>query len=150
MTDPPPVRAGTIVGERTPGSGVWVVLPTYQEAENIGPIAAAVLEALPGATLLVVDDGSPDGTGRLADEMASADPCITGATRSALLSTTGPISAGRTAGSWLKSASIWTTIAAPPSIARPNPSRYARPRPCFALRWRTRTRSSAAASSSAW
>ena len=76
MTDPPPVRAGTIVGERTPGSGVWVVLPTYQEAENIGPIAAAVLEALPGATLLVVDDGSPDGTGRLADEMASADARI--------------------------------------------------------------------------
>jgi dolichol-phosphate mannosyltransferase len=76
MTDPPPARAGTIVGERTPGSGVWVVLPTYQEAENIGPIAAAVLEALPGATLLVVDDGSPDGTGRLADEMASADARI--------------------------------------------------------------------------
>jgi dolichol-phosphate mannosyltransferase len=76
MTDPSPARAGAIVGERLPGTGVWVVLPTYQEAENIGPIGAAILAALPGATLLVVDDGSPDGTGRLADEMAAADARI--------------------------------------------------------------------------
>jgi dolichol-phosphate mannosyltransferase len=51
----------------------WVVLPTYNEAENIGPISAAILEALPDATLLVVDDGSPDGTGQLADELAAVD-----------------------------------------------------------------------------
>jgi dolichol-phosphate mannosyltransferase len=57
----------------TDGSGVWVVLPTYQEADNIEPIAAAILESLPGATLLVVDDGSPDGTGALADGLATAD-----------------------------------------------------------------------------
>jgi dolichol-phosphate mannosyltransferase len=62
--------------EGTPGSGSWVVLPTYDEADNIGPISAAILDALPGATLLVVDDGSPDGTGRLADELATADPRI--------------------------------------------------------------------------
>jgi len=55
------------------GAGTWVVLPTYDEAENIGPISAAILEALPGATLLVVDDDSPDGTGRIADELAAAD-----------------------------------------------------------------------------
>ena len=55
------------------GTGAWVVLPTYDEAENIGPIAHAILEALPGATLLVVDDGSPDGTGRLADDLAARD-----------------------------------------------------------------------------
>jgi dolichol-phosphate mannosyltransferase len=55
------------------GAGTWVVLPTYDEAENIGPISAAILEALPGATLLVVDDGSPDGTGRMADQLAAAD-----------------------------------------------------------------------------
>ena len=56
------------------GPGVWVVLPTYNEAENLGPIAAAILAALPDATLLVVDDGSPDGTGQLADALAAADP----------------------------------------------------------------------------
>jgi dolichol-phosphate mannosyltransferase len=76
MTTPPQARAGAIGGDRPAGSGTWVVLPTYQEAENIGPIAAAILAALPGATLLVVDDGSPDGTGRLADEMSSADARI--------------------------------------------------------------------------
>ena len=62
--------------EPATGTGVWVVLPTYDEAENIGPIAAAILGALPGAILLVVDDDSPDGTGRLADDLAAADPRI--------------------------------------------------------------------------
>lgn len=58
------------------GTGTWVVLPTYDEADNIGPISSAILGALPGATLLVVDDGSPDGTGDLADALAAADPRI--------------------------------------------------------------------------
>lgn len=57
-------------------AAVWVILPTYNEAENIGPISAAILEALPQATLLVVDDGSPDGTGRMADAIATADPRV--------------------------------------------------------------------------
>ncbi len=56
--------------------GRWVVLPTYEEAENLPGIAAAILAALPGSTLLVVDDNSPDGTGRLADELAAANPRI--------------------------------------------------------------------------
>jgi dolichol-phosphate mannosyltransferase len=56
-----------------PGAGVWVILPTYNEADNLGPISAAILGVLPGATLLVVDDDSPDGTGRLADDLATAD-----------------------------------------------------------------------------
>ncbi len=55
------------------GAGVWVVLPTYNEAENLGPISAAILAALPAATLLVVDDSSPDGTGKLADDLATGD-----------------------------------------------------------------------------
>jgi dolichol-phosphate mannosyltransferase len=55
------------------GTGAWVVLPTYNEAENLLGISAAILAALPEATLLVVDDGSPDGTGRLADGLAAAD-----------------------------------------------------------------------------
>src|SRR5918999_1470022 len=54
----------------------WVVLPTYNEADNLEPIAAAILERLAGATLLVVDDNSPDGTGRLADALADRDPRI--------------------------------------------------------------------------
>ena len=57
-------------------SGTWVVLPTYNEAENLPGIAAAILAAVPGSTLLVVDDGSPDGTGDIADRMAAADPRI--------------------------------------------------------------------------
>ena len=56
-----------------PRPGTWVILPTYNEAENLPGIAAAILAELPAATLLVVDDGSPDGTGRLADELAAAD-----------------------------------------------------------------------------
>jgi dolichol-phosphate mannosyltransferase len=53
-----------------------VVLPTYNEADNLSGIVLAILEALPAATLLVVDDASPDGTGRLADELAAADPRV--------------------------------------------------------------------------
>ena len=58
------------------GTGAWVVLPTYNEAENLRPISAAILERLPGATLLVVDDGSPDGTGTMADDLAATDPRV--------------------------------------------------------------------------
>jgi dolichol-phosphate mannosyltransferase len=58
------------------GAGTWVVLPTYDEAENLPGIAAAILASLPAVTLLVVDDGSPDGTGDLADRMAAEDPRI--------------------------------------------------------------------------
>jgi dolichol-phosphate mannosyltransferase len=54
----------------------WVVLPTYNEIENLPRIAAAILESLPDATLLIVDDNSPDGTGGLADSLAAADPRI--------------------------------------------------------------------------
>ena len=59
----------------TPGP-VWVVLPTYDEADNLAGISRAILDALPDGRLLVVDDDSPDGTGRLADELAAADPRI--------------------------------------------------------------------------
>ncbi|HEX7950174.1 MAG TPA: polyprenol monophosphomannose synthase [Candidatus Limnocylindrales bacterium] len=58
---------------RTAAAGVWVIVPTFNEADNVGPITTAVLDALPGATVLVVDDNSPDGTGRLADELAAGD-----------------------------------------------------------------------------
>ena len=58
------------------GDGTWLVLPTYNEADNLAGIAAAILAALPGVRLLVVDDSSPDGTGRLADDLARAEPRI--------------------------------------------------------------------------
>ena len=48
-----------------------MVVPTYNEADNIRPLTAAILAALPDATILVVDDSSPDGTGRIADELAA-------------------------------------------------------------------------------
>ncbi len=59
-----------------PNTGTWVVLPTYNEIENLPQIAPAILEQLPEATLLVVDDSSPDGTGELANRMALANPRV--------------------------------------------------------------------------
>jgi dolichol-phosphate mannosyltransferase len=50
----------------------WLILPTYNEAENIEPLLAAVRDKLPaGARILVVDDGSPDGTGAIAQRLAA-------------------------------------------------------------------------------
>jgi dolichol-phosphate mannosyltransferase len=54
----------------------WLILPTYNEAENVRAIVAAVGEVLAGAAadgfrVLIVDDGSPDGTGQIADELAA-------------------------------------------------------------------------------
>ena len=54
---------------------VLVVLPTYNERENLEAVAGAV-RAL-GLDLLVVDDNSPDGTGEIADRLAAADPQLT-------------------------------------------------------------------------
>jgi dolichol-phosphate mannosyltransferase len=59
---------------------VWVIVPTYNERENLEPLLAAVRAELDrlGAdhTILVVDDSSPDGTGELADHLAADDPHI--------------------------------------------------------------------------
>jgi dolichol-phosphate mannosyltransferase len=63
-------------GDRARGAGTWVVLPTYDEADNIGPVTAAILDALPAARILVVDDSSPDGTGAIADGLAATDQRI--------------------------------------------------------------------------
>lgn len=58
-----------------PGSP-WIILPTYDEADNVEAIVEAALAALPEATLLVVDDNSPDGTGAIAERLAEADPRV--------------------------------------------------------------------------
>jgi dolichol-phosphate mannosyltransferase len=54
--------------------GAWLILPTYNEADNIEPLVRAVLPQLESTglehTVLVVDDSSPDGTGEIADRLA--------------------------------------------------------------------------------
>jgi dolichol-phosphate mannosyltransferase len=52
---------------------VLVIVPTYNERENLEIIAARLHAAVPGADLLVVDDNSPDGTGALADGLAESE-----------------------------------------------------------------------------
>lgn len=52
---------------------ILVVIPTYDERENVEAIVARVRAAVPEAHVLVADDNSPDGTGRLADALASVD-----------------------------------------------------------------------------
>src|SRR4051812_26936595 len=54
-------------GARAPVVRPLVVLPTYQEAENIADVLGRIRSALPDAHVLVVDDGSPDGTADLAE-----------------------------------------------------------------------------------
>lgn len=53
---------------------VIVVVPTYDEAENLRELATRVLASYPGIELLIADDDSPDGTGAIADEIAAAEP----------------------------------------------------------------------------
>jgi len=53
-----------------------ICMPTYNEAENIRPIIAAIAKVVPEVHVLVIDDNSPDGTGDIADELAAADPRI--------------------------------------------------------------------------
>ena len=53
---------------------ILISLATYNERENLPALLQEIRKTLPGADVLVVDDNSPDGTGRLADEFAAADP----------------------------------------------------------------------------
>lgn len=57
-------------------SKALVIVPTYNERENVVPVAAALFAAAPAAHVLFVDDNSPDGTGRLLDEAAARDPRV--------------------------------------------------------------------------
>ncbi|WP_169795812.1 polyprenol monophosphomannose synthase [Curtobacterium ammoniigenes] len=62
-------RKKTVPLESTP----LVIVPTYNEAENIDGIARRILDTVPEAHLLVVDDASPDGTGDLVEAMAASN-----------------------------------------------------------------------------
>lgn len=53
-----------------------MVVPTYNEADNLAWIVGRLRRAQPGVDVLVVDDGSPDGTGAIADRLAAADPRV--------------------------------------------------------------------------
>lgn len=55
------------------GTGALVVVPTFNERDNLPLIVERLHQALPGAHVLVVDDSSPDGTGEVADGLAEAD-----------------------------------------------------------------------------
>lgn len=55
---------------------VLVSLATYNERDNLAPLVTAIHAAVPTAEILVIDDNSPDGTGRLADTLSSADPRV--------------------------------------------------------------------------
>jgi dolichol-phosphate mannosyltransferase len=57
-------------------AGAWLVLPTYNEAENLDRFVRAVLAAAPELHILVVDDSSPDGTGDIADGLAAELPGV--------------------------------------------------------------------------
>jgi dolichol-phosphate mannosyltransferase len=62
---------------RSETGAAWLVLPTYNEAENIESFVAAVREMLPAsARILIVDDNSPDGTGRIADRLAAEHEAV--------------------------------------------------------------------------
>ena len=55
---------------------VLVVMPTYNERENLPRVVPLVVESHPAVEILVVDDASPDGTGALAEDLAREEPRI--------------------------------------------------------------------------
>jgi dolichol-phosphate mannosyltransferase len=65
------------MGESGAATGrVVIVMPTYNERQNLEGMASRIREAIPDVDLLVVDDNSPDGTGDLADKLAEVDPHV--------------------------------------------------------------------------
>jgi dolichol-phosphate mannosyltransferase len=72
----PPTAQPQMEGEKAPSEAlgpVLVIIPTYNESENITRILSRTRKAVPDAHILVADDNSPDGTGKLADEIAVSD-----------------------------------------------------------------------------
>ena len=53
-----------------------VCVPTYNERENIARLIARILQELPDAEVMIIDDGSPDGTGQIVDDIASREPRV--------------------------------------------------------------------------
>ncbi len=74
MTAAPTSSPADPSGNAANGARALVIIPTYNEAENLPQIVPAVLAAASEVDVLVVDDGSPDGTGQLADALAAQHP----------------------------------------------------------------------------
>ncbi|HNN47975.1 MAG TPA: glycosyltransferase, partial [Marmoricola sp.] len=53
-----------------------IVIPTYNEADNIAAVTSRLRDAAPLVDILIVDDNSPDGTGEIAEQLASVDSAI--------------------------------------------------------------------------
>ncbi len=60
----------------TKHAGALIVVPTYNEAENLAPLVSAILAQNCGFDILVIDDNSPDGTGEIADRLAAELPAV--------------------------------------------------------------------------
>jgi dolichol-phosphate mannosyltransferase len=73
--EPAPAEPGPEPLEHAPRPSTWLVVPTYNEAENLEPFVRRVLPRLASAAgehrVLIVDDSSPDGTGEIADRLAA-------------------------------------------------------------------------------
>jgi dolichol-phosphate mannosyltransferase len=63
----------SLMTDKSTGEGALICIPTYNERENVEKIVPAVLDVLPFANVLVIDDNSPDGTGALGDALANRD-----------------------------------------------------------------------------
>jgi dolichol-phosphate mannosyltransferase len=59
-----------------PPPRLLVSLATYNERDNLAPLLEGIFQQMPSAEVLVIDDNSPDGTGKLADELAACDPRV--------------------------------------------------------------------------
>ena len=68
MTDP------TTPGEHAPSARTLVIIPTYYERDNLPGVLERLLAAAPEVSVLIADDKSPDGTGEVADRLATEDP----------------------------------------------------------------------------
>jgi len=53
-----------------------IIIPTYNELENLRPLLEAIFSYTPQTDILIIDDNSPDGTGQLADQMHEEDACV--------------------------------------------------------------------------
>ncbi len=102
---------------------VLVVVPTYNERENVELLLPAVRESVPSADVLVVDDNSPDGTGdvvaRLADELGQIDVVVAGPESRDSAAPTGPDSSTASITATTSSCR-WTSTS--PTIRRCSPS----------------------------